>query len=284
MDGARNSLAPFLWLLPALLAVAVAAPAGADAVSAVNAVRAQGCGRHAGSDRPLVRRNELDRAGQELARGIALAEAVRSSGYLAKQSRAIHVRNADSRDEIAALLSRQYCKVVTDAALRDVGTFSSGAQTWLVLAQPLISDAVADTAAATDRLLDSVNAARAQARRCGRQRFAAAAPLRRVESLDRAAEAHARDLAASGRLGHDGSDGSMPGERASRAGYRWGAVAENIAVGQTEASEAVATWLASPGHCASLMNARYTETGMALAADEVRDRGILWVQVYAAPQ
>lgn len=63
--------------------------------------------------------------------------------------------------------------------------------------------------------------------------------LARSQGLERAARAHADDLARSGLLGHSGSDGSSPAARVSRIGSWDGLVAENISFGPTDAEEIV---------------------------------------------
>lgn len=131
-------------------------------------------------------------------------------------------------------------------------------------------------------VLELVNEARASARRCGIKRHDAAPPLAWSAILERAALAHARDIAARDELDHAGSDGSTPGERAMRAGYQWKAVGENIAFGQRTAEQVVASWLKSPGHCANLMDADFTEMGVANAVDRSATR-IYWTQLFAAP-
>lgn len=60
----------------------------------------------------------------------------------------------------------------------------------------------------------------------------------------------------------------MLAKRASRAGYRWRAIAENIAAGQMNAAVAVQGWLNSRGHCANLMSPVYTEMGAAFAVND----------------
>lgn len=50
------------------------------------------------------------------------------------------------------------------------------------------------------------------------------------------------------------------------------------------AHEAVDGWLASPGHCANIMDPRFVETGVALAIGREADRPIYWVQKYATPK
>jgi uncharacterized protein YkwD len=103
-------------------------------------------------------------------------------------------------------------------------------------------------------------------------------------SLTRASAAHAADMAENSFMGHRGSDGSEVGVRATRAGYRWRAVGENVAAGQANAEAVVKSWLDSPGHCVNIMGPQFTEMGVAFAAAARSDLRILWAQVFAAPQ
>jgi len=138
--------------------------------------------------------------------------------------------------------------------------------------------------AVTRQVLTLVNEARAKRRRCGWKRFDAAAPLVLSDVLQQAALAHARDMAERKILSHGGRDGSTPGERATRSGYRWRVVGENIAAGQSTAEQVVAEWLGSPRHCANLMSADYSEMGIAYAVNPQSTLGIYWAQLFAAPR
>lgn len=141
----------------------------------------------------------------------------------------------------------------------------------------------AEIEATRARVHSLVNEARAGTRRCGWKRFEALPPLARSEALDRAAQAHAADMAARNRMEHAGLDGSTPGERATRAGYRWGRIGENVAAGQPSAELAVASWLESPRHCANLMDPAYTEMGVGFAAGPGNAAEIYWAQVFGTP-
>ena len=59
------------------------------------------------------------------------------------------------------------------------------------------------------------------------------------------------------------SDGSSAGQRATAAGYVWRTWGENIAAGQTSVNQVMAGWLASPGHCANLLNPNFRDIGLA---------------------
>ena len=139
----------------------------------------------------------------------------------------------------------------------------------------------ASNAAVRARVVDLVNAARSRSRRCGSERFAAAPPLGVSQALNEAAAAHARDMARRKFFEHRGSNGSQPKERVQRAGYQPRLTGENIAYGPESAEEVVAGWLASPGHCANIMDSRFQEIGVGLASGRKRGH-IYWVQDFGA--
>lgn len=132
------------------------------------------------------------------------------------------------------------------------------------------------------RVLDLVNQARSQGRRCGAESFPPAAPLAAAGPLDAAASAHARDLAARNYFDHRGRDGREPRDRVRAAGYPARLTGENIAFGPDSAEEVVAGWLASAGHCANIMDNRFRHMGVAVATGQKAGHHY-WVQVLAAP-
>ena len=134
------------------------------------------------------------------------------------------------------------------------------------------------------RILALTNEARSQQRRCGNELFKAAPPLKADAQLDRAAADHAADMARQGLLEHQGRDGSSAAQRVTRAGYRWRRVGENIASGQTSAEQVVLEWTRSPRHCANLMDARFTDMGVAYAVNMNSEGGIYWAQKFGQPR
>jgi uncharacterized protein YkwD len=133
------------------------------------------------------------------------------------------------------------------------------------------------------RVVQLVNAARSHARKCGSERFAAAPPLSASRKLDDAAAGHARDMARRKFFDHRGADDSQPKDRVIRAGYQPRLTGENIAFGPESAEEVVAGWLASPGHCANIMDARFQDIGVSFSTGRDRRR-IYWVQDFGAPR
>jgi uncharacterized protein YkwD len=270
----------------AIVVILSVAPARgvADLVDIVNSIRSQGCAELPAVDQPLRARAQLEEAARRIAHGDGLETATSESGYRARKSTSIRIRTANGDNGMAQILAQRFCSIVMDKSLREMGVFRRGDETWMVLATPLSPPTEEDAATAGQRVLELINEARLHARRCGRKKFDATTRLRHAAALEHAARVHAQDMAARNFLGHEGSDESMPADRATQAGYSWASVAENVAAGQTTAEEVVNTWLASPGHCANLMNPRYSESGAARATNPDSKRVVYWVQVFAAPE
>lgn len=113
-------------------------------------------------------------------------------------------------------------------------------------------------------LLTLVNAHRAAGASCGSKgSFPAAAPLAWNAMLTQASLVHSDDMVAANFFGHTGSNGSGAGQRATAAGYIWQSAGENIAAGQHSVAAVVAGWMASPGHCANIMQASFRDIGVA---------------------
>jgi uncharacterized protein YkwD len=109
-----------------------------------------------------------------------------------------------------------------------------------------------------------INAHRAAGASCGAQgSFAAAGALAWNAALTQASLTHSDDMMSRNFFSHTGSDGRSAGDRATAAGYIWSTWGENIAAGQPTVASVVAGWMASPGHCANIMNARFRDIGLA---------------------
>ena len=282
-------------LILALLALlSGAAPASAAPVltteavlETVNAIRRAGCAQHSGLDTALRAEPRLDTVALLMMQGRSLAQSMARAAYRPTSASALRIRIRDGdgdRASLQRLLRQQFCVSLADAAFREVGTASRGPELWIVLAAPFAPPAAGAADAVGARVLELVNDVRSRGQRCGPERFGPAAPLARSAALQRAAATHARTLAAMGELTHRASDGSRSSDRATREGYEWSAVAENLAAGPTTADEVVNGWLGSPSHCTNLMNPRFTEMGIAYVVAAEDPAGIYWVQVLAAPR
>ncbi len=85
---------------------------------------------------------------------------------------------------------------------------------------------------------------------------------------------------------HDLKRGSTVPERINNSGYLWFNIGENITAGTNTdtAASAVQSWLKSPPHCVNLMNAEYTEVGMAEAIDGDSFYTHYWTQNFGKPR
>ena len=93
-------------------------------------------------------------------------------------------------------------------------------------------------------------------------------PLVLDERLSRAAAMQAEDQAGRGSIGHYGSDGSKPKDRAARAGFQAKIASENVASGQKSFSDAMYYWERSSGHRENLLRANVSAAGMGMAQAE----------------
>lgn len=262
----------------ALLSAIVPPAAAQDVVAAVNAIRARGCGGKPATEPALRRDARLDRAAAALAAGEDLKDALQASDYRATQA-ALLEASGDAAS-IERVLAGSGCKDILDAAYRDIGFAQGGRSSWILLAAPLVAPPPAEASSVNSRVLALVNEARRQKRRCGFKRFDPSPPLVASASLQRAAKVQAEDMARRGVMEHAGGDGSTSAERATRAGYAWRTVGENVASGQSTPEQVVAEWLGSARHCANIMSADYTEMGVAVASSA---HGVYWAQVFGAP-
>ncbi len=107
-----------------------------------------------------------------------------------------------------------------------------------------------------------VNSYRASPQVCGAVAFPAVGALSWNSALASAAEVHSNDMAVNNYFDHPDANGVRIGGRASAAGYTYGSVGENIAGGQTSASQVVAAWMASESHCKNIMTASFYDIGV----------------------
>ena len=261
-----------------------AATATADLLARLNAVRANGCGGRPGVGPALRQNAQLVAAAKRAAAQRDIRDALDAVDYRATLSATIHVTGDSDARAIAHLLASKYCAYLTESAYREIGIHQLGGETWIVLAAPFSPPANEASIAVAERVLELVNRARMQARMCGNTRYPPAGLLRLNATLSRVSLAHAADMAQQSYFSHEGRDGSTLAERATRAGYRWRSVGENIAAGQTTPEAAVADWIKSPQHCANLMAQRFIEMGVAYSVNRESKAGIYWVQVFGAPR
>ena len=255
----------------------------ADVMDALNAVRDGGCANRPGGVAPLRESALLDEVAHRLSQGTDLHTAEQFAGYHAVSSFSVSISHVPPSGDVSAIVARQFCAQISNPAFREFGSWRRGADVWLALAEPFMPPAPHDQGEVSRRVLELTNQARARARRCGPTPFAAVAPLTLNARLSHVARLYAQDMAAFGYMDHTGHDGSSPAARITRGGYRWREVGENLASGIMTPEEVVAGWLASPDHCANLMDPLYREMGVAFAVNSHRDAGVYWAMEFGTP-
>ena len=133
------------------------------------------------------------------------------------------------------------------------------------------------------KMLAVVNAARIGGYTCGNRKMPAVAAVVWNDKLQQAALSHSQNMANNDYFNHRDKQGNRIGERTYSAGYDWRAAGENIAAGQLDATVVINGWLGSKGHCLNIMDADYSQMGMASFTNKNSYYGIYWTQVLAAP-
>ena len=266
-----------------MLAMLWSIAASASPIDALNSVRSSDC-RPDGARSMFKSIAALNATARRLSWGERLHTALTAAEYRADETTAMHFSGLRSEMELRRDLRSQFCGALRNPRFTEAGAFSTGNDLWLVIAAPFNPPTRAQRGIEADKVLALVNAARAHSRRCGRESMGPAKPLRSNPMLDRAAQAHADNMARYGELEHGGRDGSTPAQRAARAGYVQAAlIGENIAGGAQGPDEVVSGWLASPGHCANLMNEVFVDMGIAFAVNPRSPLRIYWAQELAKP-
>jgi uncharacterized protein YkwD len=115
----------------------------------------------------------------------------------------------------------------------------------------------------------------------GHRAAAGVAPVALDARLNKAAQAHAAEMAARQQMTHTGANGSNAGTRITAAGYTWTTWGENVAAGQRNSTEAVRAWMNSAPHRRHLLSTSFVHIGIGRA---VGANGVIyWVLDLAAP-
>ncbi|MFZ2318543.1 MAG: CAP domain-containing protein [Pseudomonas sp.] len=269
--------------LALMFAVTARATEETQLIDSINAYRSQvqGCAGEASLELPPLASDprlvlSLNTLGD-------LQQALARASYPMTSVQAISL--SGPRTALAAMtaLQESFCKVLLDPQFVDIGINRAEREWRIVLARPLLSSRLADWQAEGQKVLETINQARTQPRQCGTQAFASTTPLSWNATLATSAETHSRAMANLNFFDHKDREGRTPGDRAELAGYSAHQIGENIAAGHDSAGQVVAGWLASPGHCANLMNPNFQELGAAYAHDPKSDAGIYWTAMFGAP-
>jgi uncharacterized protein YkwD len=132
------------------------------------------------------------------------------------------------------------------------------------------------------RAVEQLNALRRQPAPCA----AASSAMQRLSwesRLAASATEQARDIALQDRLSHTDSRNRGLGTRLRSVGYAAAGAGENLAAGQTDIDDAFQAWLASPSHCANLMQPEYSDVGLACVQRRGSRYERFWVAHFGAP-
>jgi uncharacterized protein YkwD len=256
----------------------------ADIASAINDARLHDCPTGAGLAR-LRGNSRLDEAARRLSRGETMENATRQSGYHPLTAASLQMTNVPGDRDVQRLVAARFCSQLTERDLREIGSYRRGPDVWLLMAAPFVPPPARDEAQISRRVLELTNEARSHPRRCGSVAFRAAPPLTLgPATLERAAMEHSQDMAKHSYMDHTGRDGTSPGDRISRAGYKWSQIGENLASGILTPEEVVKGWVGSPHHCENLMTPQFTQMTVAYASNSSSAAGIYWTQLFGTPR
>ena len=108
-------------------------------------------------------------------------------------------------------------------------------------------------------------------------------PLRTNARLQRAAEAHACEMAMRGAMTHAGTKTTGPMARTKGQGYAPRLTAENIAAGRFDLGRVLSEWSSSPDHLSNMIISGTQDFGIgqAVAAD---GKTTFWAAIYGKPK
>jgi len=177
---------------------------------------------------------------------------------------------------------------LTSAATTAVSSAATAAANTVATSSPTAAGGVGTTVSSKDfidKAIALVNAGRGVARKCGTTDYPAVGALKWQPQAEQAALAQVQYLQQNNVFTHDGAGGSTVGSRLTAAGYVWQSVGENIAAGFPDLETTVKGWFDSEGHCANLMNAAFTDLGVAeVIGSSTNTYKTYWGMVLARPQ
>lgn len=109
--------------------------------------------------------------------------------------------------------------------------------------------------------------------------------LRVNQTLKKAAQAKADDMASKGYFAHNSPDGKTPWYWIDQTGYTYRAAGENLAVNFDYSKDVVNAWMNSPTHKANIIKAKYQEIGIGIAEGFYQGRPTVFVvQLFGTPK
>lgn len=175
--------------------------------------------------------------------------------------------SASASPSLTTATSRAPAKVTAKSVTTTAAASSSTASTAASTSAP-----AADAGAYEQEVLALTNA----------QRTGAGCPaLTWNATLASVARAHSQDMATNNYFDHNTPSGTTPEQRITAAGYTYTQMAENIAAGQATPADVMASWMASAGHKANILNCGLTQLGVGYATGG--SSGWYWTQDFGTP-
>ena len=110
-------------------------------------------------------------------------------------------------------------------------------------------------------------------------------PLTENQQLDEAAYLKAKDMLDKDYFAHSSPEGTTPWFWFEAAGYDYKYAGENLAIGFLESEEVNQAWLDSPSHRKNILNANYSEIGLAVVSGNFQGKQTtLVVQLFGSPK
>ncbi|GMF12233.1 unnamed protein product [Phytophthora lilii] len=100
--------------------------------------------------------------------------------------------------------------------------------------------------------------------------------------LQSSAQKHSNDMAANNYMSHTGSDGSSMSQRITATGFKWTAIAENVAAGQKDVNAVMKSWMSSADHKSNILSSKYTMYGCGYAYTSKGNNKHYWTQDFGA--
>lgn len=108
--------------------------------------------------------------------------------------------------------------------------------------------------------------------------------LRENPLLDAAAQEKANDMAANNYFAHTSPSGTTPWYWFEKVGYHFAIAGENLAVNFSDSADVTNAWMNSPDHRDNILNAGFTDIGMAAARGEFKGNPAIYVvELFGAP-
>lgn len=104
------------------------------------------------------------------------------------------------------------------------------------------------------------------------------------DTLIKAAQAKANDMAQKEYFAHTSPDGKTPWYWLDSAGYPYVKAGENLAVNFVDSEDVIQAWLNSPTHKANIMNGNYKEIGIATAEGQYKGKRAIYIVQYFGTQ